>query len=117
MSRRFGELEFPVGVTLLKFPNGGSWSFFLCPQCPRRARKLWLLDGRPACDRCCDGRHVRMKVDVVSAEMTPEARIGEIQTIGRSSRKTRATLNCGSRRKRLRQPRGRRGPTGGRFGS
>ena len=35
----------------LHFPNGGGWSFFLCPVCGRRARVL-KLNERIACWRC-----------------------------------------------------------------
>jgi hypothetical protein len=35
----------------LRFPNGGGWSFFLCPSCGRRARVL-KLNERIACWRC-----------------------------------------------------------------
>jgi hypothetical protein len=27
---RFGDLEFEVGVTHRRFPNGGDWAFFAC---------------------------------------------------------------------------------------
>jgi hypothetical protein len=40
-----------VRVTHRKFPNGGSWSFFLCPSCGRRARVLRLYE-KLACWRC-----------------------------------------------------------------
>jgi hypothetical protein len=42
-----------VLVTHQKFPNGGGWSFFLCPACSRRVRMLKLYDGRVVCRRCC----------------------------------------------------------------
>jgi len=52
----FGEgpdaLEREVKVTHRLFPNGGSWSFFLCPGCSRRVRTLRLYDGRVVCTRC-----------------------------------------------------------------
>ena len=50
----FGELEREVRVTHRLFPNGGSWSFFLCPTCSRRVRNLRLYDGRVVCG-WCDG--------------------------------------------------------------
>jgi hypothetical protein len=50
---KLGEVEFSVGLALRRFPNGGSWSFFRCPQCDRWIQVLWLLEGRPACRRCC----------------------------------------------------------------
>lgn len=43
-----------VPVTHRQFPNGGSWSFFFCPNCSRRVRNLRLFDGRIVC-RWCDG--------------------------------------------------------------
>jgi hypothetical protein len=44
---------FEVGVVHRVFPNGGSWSFFVC-ECGRRARTLRLVGGRPLC-RWCGG--------------------------------------------------------------
>ena len=41
------ELKREVRLTHRRFPNGGSWSFFLCPRCDRRVRRLRLNDGRP----------------------------------------------------------------------
>jgi hypothetical protein len=35
-----GEPGQDVAVVLRKFPNGGSWNFFVCPSCGRRARVL-----------------------------------------------------------------------------
>src|SRR6516164_4966463 len=40
-----------VGLWHLRFPNGGGWSFFLCPSCGRRARVLKLFE-RIVCWRC-----------------------------------------------------------------
>jgi hypothetical protein len=44
----FGAIELQREVRLAhrRFPNGGSWSFFLCPRCDRRVRRLSLNDGR-----------------------------------------------------------------------
>ena len=42
---RLGEVEQVVGVTLQKFPNGGSWSLFQCPMCGQKGRALWLHGG------------------------------------------------------------------------
>jgi hypothetical protein len=44
----FGAIELKREVRLehRRFPNGGSWSFFLCPRCARRVRRLRLKDGR-----------------------------------------------------------------------
>jgi hypothetical protein len=40
-----------VRLSHLRFANGGSWSFFVCPECGRRARVLKLLE-KIACWRC-----------------------------------------------------------------
>jgi hypothetical protein len=46
-------LERKVRLEHTRFPNGGGWSHFICPQCGRRARTLRLTeDGRLACQRC-----------------------------------------------------------------
>ena len=44
-------VEFVVGIVHRRFPNGGDWSKFDFP-CGRRAQKLRLFDGRPACRHC-----------------------------------------------------------------
>jgi hypothetical protein len=56
-SMRSAELELG-GVTRrielwhMRFPSGGSWSYFICP-CGRRCQTLRLVKGRFAC-RLCD---------------------------------------------------------------
>jgi hypothetical protein len=40
-----------VRLSHLRFPNGGGWSFFICPSCGRRARVLKLFE-KIACWRC-----------------------------------------------------------------
>jgi hypothetical protein len=52
---KLGESEFTVGLSLFRWPNGGSWSFFVCP-CGRRARILRLFEGGLACCRCLKAR-------------------------------------------------------------
>jgi hypothetical protein len=42
-----------IGVAHTKFPNGGSWSYFVCPRCGGRKKKLWLVDDAPRCLSCC----------------------------------------------------------------
>jgi hypothetical protein len=51
--------EFSIALSLRRFRNGGNWSFFCCPRCARRARRLWLLDGQPSCYWCCEARGIR----------------------------------------------------------
>ena len=60
---RFGDVEMTVAVTLRRFPNGGSWSLFLCPACGSCARTLSLLGGRLLCRWCCRGVGVRYRVE------------------------------------------------------
>jgi hypothetical protein len=37
----------------VRFPNGGGWSFFICPKCAKRAATIYLIDDAPRCRRCC----------------------------------------------------------------
>ena len=55
----FGAIELKREVRLehRRFPNGGSWSFFLCPRCERRVRRLRLNDSRLMCSYCCGNFH------------------------------------------------------------
>ena len=50
-----------VGVAHTKFPNGGSWSYFVCPRCGGRKKKLWLVDDAPRCVSCCWSLGVRYR--------------------------------------------------------
>jgi hypothetical protein len=42
-----------IGIAHTVFKNGGSWSYFRCPKCGGRAKKLWLVDDAPRCVNCC----------------------------------------------------------------
>jgi hypothetical protein len=55
----FGEQTKLIGVAHTKFPNGGSWSYFRCPKCGARSRKLWLVDDAPRCRLCLEKLGVR----------------------------------------------------------
>src|SRR3984957_16263521 len=50
-----------VGVTHTKFPNGGAWSYFICPRCGGRKKKLWLVEDAPRCLSCCWSLGVRYR--------------------------------------------------------
>ena len=50
-----------VGVAHTKFPNGGSWSYFICPRCGGRKKKLWLVEDAPRCLSCCWSLGVRYR--------------------------------------------------------
>jgi hypothetical protein len=64
---RFDEHEFTVALSLVRFPNGGSWSFLVCG-CGRRARAMRLLDGHLRCRRCCKARGLRYRVELIRTE-------------------------------------------------
>jgi hypothetical protein len=57
----FGEQTKLIGVAHTKFPNGGSWSYFVCSKCGRRAKKLWLVDDAPRCRFCLQKLGVRYR--------------------------------------------------------
>ena len=57
----FGDKQKLVGVAHTRFPNGGSWSYFVCPKCGRRAKKLWLADDAPRCRLCLEKLGVRYR--------------------------------------------------------
>src|SRR6516165_7409254 len=50
-----------IGVAHTVFKNGGSWSYFRCGKCGRRAKKLWLVDDAPRCLKCCWALGVRYR--------------------------------------------------------
>jgi hypothetical protein len=62
---KLGDVEQVFGVTLRKFPCGGSWSFFTC-RCGRRARVLRSFNGAILCRYCLIDRGVRPRGDPLS---------------------------------------------------
>jgi hypothetical protein len=56
-----GERRKSIGVTHTKFPNGGAWSYFICPRCGGRKKKLWLVEDAPRCLSCCWALGVRYR--------------------------------------------------------
>ena len=57
----FGEQNKLIGVAHTIFRNGGSWSYFRCPKCGARSKKLWLVDDAPRCRRCLEKLGVRYR--------------------------------------------------------
>jgi hypothetical protein len=57
----FGDKQKLVGVAHTVFKNGGSWSYFRCPKCGRRAKRLWLVGDAPRCVKCCWSLGVRYR--------------------------------------------------------
>jgi hypothetical protein len=60
-----GDVSFVVALTHLRFPNGGGWSFFVCP-CGRKCRTLRLYEGGLACRSCLKARGLRHRVELFS---------------------------------------------------
>jgi hypothetical protein len=81
----FGEgddaLHREIRVTHRRFPNGGSWSFFSCPQCERRARVLKVHDGAVMCWRCCAARGARYRSAGGSPVERDAARMARLQKL------------------------------------
>jgi len=48
-----------IGVKHVRFPNGGGWSYFVCPKCGRRTPTLYLIDAAPLCAHCCGKLNIR----------------------------------------------------------
>jgi hypothetical protein len=61
----FGDVAFNVGLSLVRFPNGGSWSFFTCP-CGRRCRTVRLYEGVLACKGRLEAKGLRYRVEDLS---------------------------------------------------
>jgi hypothetical protein len=64
-AKRTAIIAFPDGkqkllaVAHIRLKYGGGWSYFVCPRCARLAQKLYSIDDRPLCWRCCDKLNVR----------------------------------------------------------
>jgi hypothetical protein len=50
-----------IGLAHTVFKNGGSWSYFRCPKCAGRKKKLWLVNDAPHCLNCCWSLGVRYR--------------------------------------------------------
>ena len=75
----FANVKVEVDLSLQKFPNGGSWSLFLCPSCGRKARTLRLLEGCVFCWRCCVSRGVRYRCEPMGSRRRAEHRIPKLR--------------------------------------
>jgi hypothetical protein len=60
-------VAFVVGLSHVRFPNGGNWSFFRCP-CGRNARTLRLYGSELACHSCLAARGFRPRVQLIPTE-------------------------------------------------
>jgi hypothetical protein len=80
----FGEgadgLRREVKVVHHRFPNGGSWSFFVCPVCGRPARILKLHD-KPMCRRCCLREGIGYRVSSGTPVERDVARVARLQKL------------------------------------
>jgi hypothetical protein len=54
-----GSKEKLIGMAHVRFPNGGGWSYFVCPACAKLAQTLYSIDDAPLCWRCCDKLNIR----------------------------------------------------------
>jgi hypothetical protein len=75
------DVEAEVGLDLVKFPNGGSWSFFLCSHCGQRARTLKLFEGCVLCWRCCHRRGMRYRCWPAGVRRRAEMRIPKLRAM------------------------------------
>jgi hypothetical protein len=57
----FGGKRRLIGLAHTTFKNGGSWSYFRCPKCGGRSKKLWLVHDAPRCLNCCWSLGVRYR--------------------------------------------------------
>jgi hypothetical protein len=120
---QLGHVERVVGVSLLKFPNGGVWSLFICPTRGQRAQTLRLHLDDIVCPGCCTRRGIRRRADTMSIRKRAELRIPKLRamlesetplrlkpstlwgTMERRSRLEAALRECEFRAAQVRSPR------------
>ena len=98
------DVQVEVGLQLVRFRNGNSWSFFLCPHCGRRARTLKLFDGSVLCWRCCHRRGARYRVWTEGVQGRAELRVQRLRAMLESTESLRLKPHLWGtmeRRKRL----------------
>ena len=86
---QLGHVERVVSVSLLKFPNGGAWSLFICPTCGQRAQTLRLHLDDIVCPGCCRRRGVRPRADTMSVRQRAEHRIPKLHAMLESEKPLR----------------------------
>jgi hypothetical protein len=69
-----------VKVVHRLFPNGGEWSFFVCPICSQTARVLKLHD-KPMCRRCCLREGIGYRVSSGTPVERDVARVARLQKL------------------------------------
>jgi hypothetical protein len=84
-----GDIEVEVGLSLQKFPNGGSWSLFRCPSCGEKARVLRLLEGSVVCRRCCVRRGAQRRCWPMGLRQRAEHRIPKLKAMVESEQSLR----------------------------
>jgi len=86
---QLGEVNQVVGVTLTRFPNGGSWSRFVAPCCGKKAKTLRLLNGKVVCWRCCMRRGVRFRCEPTGRRQRAALRIPKLLAMFNSDKPLR----------------------------
>ena len=76
---RLGAVEASVGLAHTRFPNGGGWSYFICPECGRMAQRLRLFAGRFYCSRCLVCHGVRGRLEPMSVRQRALVRAPELK--------------------------------------
>ena len=85
---RLGDVERVFGVTLRKFPCGGSYSFFACG-CGRRARVLRSFNGAILCRYCLIARGVRYRCEPMGLPGRAAHRIPKLRAMLESDKPLR----------------------------
>ena len=94
----FGEQTKLIGVTHTKFPSGGSWSYFVCPKCGARSKKLWLVDDAPRCRLCLEKLGVRYRASYGFGRTERQrARSPRRQAGGHARRRPDALQTCAAK--------------------
>jgi hypothetical protein len=70
---QFGHRRKLIGLAHTKFRHGGSWSYFRCPKCGRRANRLWLIEDRPHCVKLQWPEHLASHQMGFRAPRTPQS--------------------------------------------